>query len=589
MKTMNMQPLQITKVKSLAFPHRWGFLALLGYGIFPSWGLAQTPPDASTLQQQIERDQQADKQRLQVQQAPQPAVEVPLQGQTIVVEEFKFKGNTLLSSATLRAALAPLLGRPLDFARLQSTPVLVADVYRDKGWVVQTFLPEQSIEQGSVTIEIVEAVFGQTLVAGDPATRVPKEDVLQIFARQQEAGKFLNIHAVDRALLLADDLPGITVSGALAQGAQAGQTDLVLQMANEPGLNANVSADNTGAVSTGTARVMAALNINSPTLRGDAIGLNALASQGTRYARLAYGLPMGTDGWRLGLNASRLHYELITEPYASQKRQGNPTQGDATTAGLELSYPWVRSRTFNLNTSLSAEKKTYDNIASGLTSSAYKSTPLSLVLSGNSFDSLGQGGANAFSWTMTAGKLNLDGSPTQATDASTTQTAGVFAKVRYAISRQQQLTPKWSMYAAFSGQWAHKNLDSSEKFYLGGSSGVRAYPSSEGGGTLGQLLNLELRWQVADGWSLTGFYDHGRIHVNKFNDFEGAAALNAYALKGAGLAVAWRNSVGTSVQMTYARRLGQNPNPITTEVNRGADQDGTLKVNRIWITATQAF
>jgi hemolysin activation/secretion protein len=573
----------------LGFTDRLAVATLLSFSLFPAISVAQTLPSASTLQQQIERDQQADKQRVQIQQAPKPTVEEPLQGQTIVVQEFKFKGNTLLSSEALSAALAPLLGRPLDFARLQSSPVLVADLYRDKGWVVQTFLPEQKIDQGSVTIEIVEAVFGQTLVAGDTATRVPKEDVLQIFARQQQVGKFFNIHAVDRALLLADDLPGITVSGALAQGVQAGQTDLVLQLADEPWLNANVTADNTGAVSTGTSRVMAALNLNSPTFRGDAMSLNAMASKGTRYARLAYGLPLGSDGWRLGLNASRLDYELITEPYASQKRQGNPTQGDASTAGLELSYPWLRSRSVNLNTSLSAEKKTYDNIASGVSASAYQSTPVSLALSGNSFDSLGQGGANAFSLTLTAGKLNLDGSPTQSSDASTTQTAGGYKKIRYAISRQQQLASGLSFYAAFTGQLANKNLDSSEKFYLGGSSGVRAYPSSEGGGTSGQMLNLELRWQVADGVSLTGFYDHGRIRVNKFNDFEGASALNAYALKGAGLSLGWRNSSGTSVQTTYARRVGTNPNAITTEVNRGADQDGTLKTNRIWITVSQAF
>lgn len=575
--------------KSNGFFDHWVWAALFGCGISPSFSQAQTPPDASTLQQQIERDQQAEKQRLQVQQVPKPALEAPLQGQTVVVQEFKFNGNTLLSSEVLSAALAPLLGRPLDFARLQSSPVLVADQYREKGWVVQTFLPEQSIDQGSVTIEVVEAVFGQTLVAGEPATRVPQEDVLQIFARQQATGQFLNIHAVDRALLLADDLPGITVSGALAQGAQAGQTDLVLQLADEPWLSANVSADNTGAVSTGTARVMAALNLNSPTLSGDAISLNAMASKGTHYARVAYGVPLGNDGWRLGFNASRLDYELITEPYASQSDEGNPTKGEATTQGLELSYPWIRSRTLNLNTSISKEVKNYDNLSGGATTSAYKNTPVSLVLSGNSFDSLGQGGANAFSWTVTAGQLNLNGSPTQASDASTTQTAGHYTKIRYAISRQQQLAPSWSLYTAFSGQWANKNLDSSEKFYLGGSSGVRAYPSSEAGGTWGQMLNLELRWQVADGWSLTGFYDHGRVRVNKFNEFSGAAALNAYDLKGAGMALAWRNSAGTSVQTSFAKRVGVNPNAITTEVNRGVDQDGTLKVNRIWFTASQAF
>ena len=103
------------------------------------------------------------------------------------------------------------------------------------------------------------------------------------------------------------------------------------------------------------------------------------------------------------------------------------------------------------------------------------------------------------------------------------------------------------------------------------------------------MLNIELRWQVADRWNVTGFYDQGRISVNKNNEFSGAPAVNAFALKGSGLAVGWRNNEGLSVQATYARRIGNNPNPITTEINRGADQDGTLRINRFWLTASHSF
>lgn len=550
----------------------------------PAISMAQTPPSASTLQQQIERDQQAEKQRLQIKPTPLAQVEAPLAGQTVVVSEFKFKGNTLLSNEELSNALAPLLNRPLDFARLQSSPVVVADLYRSKGWVVETLLPGQDIDKGSVTIEIVEAVFGQTQISGTPATLVSQEAVLRIFRRQQESGQFLNINNVDRALLLADDLPGITVSGALAQGAQAGQTDLVLQLADEPRLTTSMTADNTGAVSTGTNRLLALLNLNSPTSSGDAFNLTAMRSSGSGYARVAYGLPLGSDGWRVGVNASRLDYRLISAAYKDLNASGN-----STTTGLELSYPWVRSRSFNLNTSLNADKKAYDNVSGGATTSAYKNIPVSLVLSGSSFDSVGQGGANAFSLGLTSGRLNLNGSPTEASDATTTQAAGMYKKIRYSLSRQQQLSTNVSLYTALSGQQANKNLDSSEKFYLGGSSGVRAYPSSEAGGTLGQMLNLELRWQLPDGWSVTGLYDYGRISVNKQNNFSGAPPLNTYALKGSGLAVGWRGSEGLSLQASYARRIGTNPNPITTDINRGADQDGTLRLNRFWLTASQTF
>jgi hemolysin activation/secretion protein len=574
----------ISAFDSLGLSARLILPALIA-GIFvPAVALAQTPPNASILQQQIERDLQVDKQRLPLKPLPPVPAEPPLVGQTVVVSGFKFKGNTLLSDEELRAALAPLVGRPLDFARLQNSPVMVANVYRNKGWVVQTFLPAQDIDQGTVTIEIVEAVFGQPLIAGATATRVPKEEVLRIFARQQQGGKFLNINAVDRALLLADDLPGIIVTGALTQGSQAGQTDMVLQLTDEPLLGASVTADNTGSVSTGSQRVMAVLNINSPSFRGDSFSLTAMATQGSRYARVAYALPLGADGWRVGVNASLMDYRLITAAYKDLN-----ASGDSTTAGLELTYPWLRSRTLNLNTSLSADKKGFHNVSGGSVTSSFKSVPVSLALSGNSLDGWGRGGANSFSWAMTAGELNLDGSPTQSTDATTTQAAGSYKKVRYAFSRQQQLSPSVSLYAAFSGQWANKNLDSSEKFFLGGSSGVRAYPSSEAGGTLGQMLNVELRWQLVHGWSVAGFYDHGRVTVNKLNNFTGAPALNSYALKGAGLGLSWRSNTGLSVQGSFARRLGHNPNPITTAVNNGADQDGTLHINRYWLTGSLAF
>ena len=502
----------------------------------------------------------------------------------MVVKSFKFTGNTLLGDEMLRAALASFLGRPLAFAQLQSAAVSVADLYRDRGWVVQTFLPEQDLDGGALTIAVREAVFGTTHIAGPQPIRVSPELVLAIMEKQGKTGTFLNKNALDRALLLADDLPGIKVSGSLAQGQLNAQTDLVLQLADEPWASGSVSIDDTGVVSTGRNRANLALSLNSPSGRGDEISLHATATQGSRFGRIAYSLPLGLDGWRVGINTSHLGYALISEAYQSLNASGS-----TNTAGLELKYPMVRSRTLNLNTSLTFDKKDYLNVSGGATSSAYRASPLSLGLNANSVDALGGGGANTFSVGVTAGQLNLNGSPTQLSDASTTQSAGAYSKVRYALGRQQQLGTASSLYAALSGQWSNNNLDSSEKFYLGGASGVRAYPSSEAGGSVGQLLNLELHWQLPTGVNLAVFYDYGRVVVNTHNDYTGANAVNDYGLQGAGLALQWRSSSGLAMQATYARRIGDNPNPITTDANRGADQDGTLYRDRFWLAASLAF
>jgi hemolysin activation/secretion protein len=249
----------------------------------------------------------------------------------------------------------------------------------------------------------------------------------------------------------------------------------------------------------------------------------------------------------------------------------------------------VRSRSVNLSTTLGGEFKSYNNVSGGATASDYRNDTLSIGFSGNSFDGLGGGGYNAFSLVAVSGQLDLSRSPTQAADALTAQTAGSFDKLRYSLTRQQDLGSALAVWAALSGQWTSKNLDSSDKFYLGGSNGVRAYPSSEGGGALGQVVNLELRWSLPQGFGVVGFYDWGSVTANVQNSYTGAAQPNTYALEGAGLALAWRHRSGLSVRATYARRLGNNPNPITTAMNHGYDQDGTLVLDRFWLSATLAF
>ena len=130
---------------------------------------------------------------------------------------------------------------------------------------------------------------------------------------------------------------------------------------------------------------------------------------------------------------------------------------------------------------------------------------------------------------------------------------------------------------------ARDNLDSAEKFFLGGESGVRAYPASEAGGADGHLLNLELRLQMPEGFRVTAFYDHGRVRVN--HDNAAAVNPNIVALKGRGLALAWRSDFGLELKATWAQRIGENPNPTAT----GNDQDGSKIHNRFWFTAKLPF
>jgi hemolysin activation/secretion protein len=546
-------------------------IAVLGTALAAELAHAQTLPDAGALQQQIERErQQQMPQRIAPDKPAAPAAMKPATGVVVTVKQFRFVGNTLMTAEQLAPVVAEYLNRPLDFAQLNAAAAAVAEAYRAAGWVVRAYLPQQDIQDGSVTIQIVEAVFGKLKFEGSLSKRVAPAQIESIFAAQQASGASLNADTLDRALLLADDLPGVAVAGSLVAGTAERETDLILKLADEPLFVGEVGIDNTGARSTGEDRLTANLNLTSPFGFGDLLSSNLIHTRGSDYLRLGYTLPVGNDGWRVGLNTSALDYRLLTFDPDTDK-------GSSTTVGLEASYPIIRSRLANLYLNLNYDEKRYDNEFSSVTSSRYEIDSFTVTLNGNLFDNWGGGGANSASLAWVEGRQDLG----TLNISENAQLDGRFSKLRYSLSRQQVITNDLSFYGLLSGQKANKDLDSSERFYLGGAYGVRAYPSSEAGGHSGVMTNLEVRWKLPEGFMLTAFHDYGHIS----ND-----AAMSYSLKGAGLSLGWQTPLGLNLKSTWARRIGDNPNPITVPGRSyGDDQDGSYDRNRFWLSASLPF
>ena len=571
--------------RTLALPTlaRAGLALLL---VSPLTVMAQAaPPEAGAIQRQTERNLERQTLPSLAPRATAPQIALPKPGAVVItVRSFQFAGNSLLSADRLQAAVAPWLMRPLDFAGLQQAAEAVAAAYRDEGWIASASLRRQEIAEGSVTIDIVEARFGGARIEGRPAQRVKTERLLAMVDAAQATGAPLSARAIDRVLLLMDDLPGVSVEGNLVAGARDGETALALTLADEPRFGGDTALDNTGSRSVGIERISANLNWTSPTGSGDAVAVNLIHTRGSDYQRVSYSLPLGLRGLRLSAQGSNIDYHVISAELAALG-----ARGQAQTASLGLSWPIERSRLLNLSATLRQEVRRYDNEANGATSSRYRIDATNADLSGNVFDTLG-GGANSASLSLVAGRVDLTGSPNQADDAQTARTAGHYAKLGLNLTRQQTITETLTLSIAAAWQGASKNLDSSEKIYLGGSAGVRAYPASEGGGALGRTLTLELRQRLSDRWMVAGFYDAGAVTAYRqaTNPATGqllSDAPNRVALRGAGLTVSWQVQAGLDFKATLARRMGANPNPSAT----GRDQDGSLQLNRIWISANLAI
>lgn len=538
--------------------------------------------DAGSLQQQIDRSQVFKLPRPGMPTLPAPVESKPRVGLSVMVKRFELQGNTVLAEDKIRPVLARREGQELSFQELEEVVLEVAEVFRQAGWTIQAYLPEQNVTNGVVTIQVVPARLGKIVMDGDVPAPATPASLRTILEAHQHRGDYLNSQIVDRALLIANDISGVYLNGNLREGEQEGETDLVLKATQKSRLEGNAVWDNTGSRGTGSNRIAVNAGVNSVAMPGDQVGANLIETKGSRYARLGWTVPVGVEGWRVGANMSHLSYSVL------QFQESVAPTGTSDTKGLEANYPLVRSKSRNLYVSLALDEKHFSNYSTGILKSDYRSRLQTLSLYGNSMDEWGGGGASTASLNFVSGQLNLDGSPNASDIATTTQTAGRFQKIRYAINRQQVLSPAWSLYGGLSGQHAlsAKNLDSSEKFYLGGSAGVRAYPSSEAGGSRGVMANLELRWQVTHSVAVGGFYDAGYVVLNPSKNLQDVTALNQYSLKGGGMSMSWEFAEGVSWKVTMARRIGQNP---AASIETGNDLDGSLVKTRIWSSISMSF
>ncbi|MDT7838190.1 ShlB/FhaC/HecB family hemolysin secretion/activation protein [Aquabacterium sp. OR-4] len=492
------------------------------------------------------------------------------------VQRFELRGQQLIDEATLQAVLNSYLGRELRYQDLQDAMAALMRQYRDAGRLARAYLPAQDVTAGVVKVVIVEARYGGTRVEqrGERLNAALPQAMVEA---GQTLGEAIDLVALDRALLLVADLPGVRASASLTPGDVAGQTRVALRLQDAPRLTGQAGLANAGSRATGEAQAQAALSLPGLFGRGDLLTAQWSQSRGSSILGASAGLPLGPHGLRMGAHVSALRYRLVADEF-----QALQARGSSSVLGADLHYPLLRSRDANLLVSGSAEHKRFENEANGATVSDYSTQTLALTLAGNRHDALG--GVNTGSVDLVAGRLKLGGSPHREADAAGPGTEGRFTLLRLAAAREQGLAAGWSARAALRGQWSSRNLDSSEKFYLGGMQGVRAYPSGEAGGSQGQLLSLELRQRLG-AWRWAGFVDWGQVRIHVDNGFAGAAAVNGVTLKGLGLSLGYAAPAGLDLALIWARRIGHNPLADA----QGRDLDGSRRANRLWLQATLPF
>lgn len=488
----------------------------------------------------------------------------------ISVSEVRITGNTVFSEAQLQALIAPELaadgeadgsvGRQFSFAELQTLAERITAYYRDQGYLLaRAYLPAQEVRDGRLEIAVLEGRVSRINWSNESrhadATLEGRLDEIPVDAP-------LYNPTLERGLLLLGDLPGSEVQATVRPGVSIGTSELDIALKDRKGLFAgNVSVDNEGNPYSGEYRLGAGLTLNSPLRLGDALNVNLLGGgQDYQYGRLAWQVPLGQRGLAVGLAASSMKYRL------QQEFAPLDAHGTAQIGSVYALYPLQRSRFSNVGAQLAFDYKKLDDRVDAFSSVVNRTLGVwQTGLSGSRYDGLGGGGLNTWSLSAVAGNLSLDPAA-QAIDAATVRTEGSYSKGMMQFSRLQRLADDWNLYAQIGGQAARKNLDSSEKYALGGSSGVRAYPQGESPVDDGWLGTIELRYSPAPNWQASVFNDAAQ---GKLQHAPLKSTDNQRRLSGAGFGVSYADAGGLSVQATLAWRTGEAPTTDSDRSPRG--------------------
>lgn len=558
--------------------------------VLPGLALAQAQPSAAS----ILRQQEAAMPQPRPQAVPPPVVEQERRptasapaGASVRVRSIRFSGGEgWADPAALAEMVRPVIGQTLSSAQLLALAEQASSMLKAQGWLLgQAYLPPQDVTEGDIEIRLLPGTLegGVDGIVVTGAQRVSAERIRRMMAAAMARGQGrLNAEQLEEGLLRAAELAGVSATASLQRGEQPGTSRLTVEARQAPVASGSVTLDNFGGPYTGVNRVTGLLSLSSPLGLGESWIFNASGSSGIEMLTTQLAVPVGYSGLKLGGSHTALRYSVGGDLAELGLK------GQAQMSGFNASYPLLLSPAHKLQLRVGVDHKAYQDTASGERIGDKVAKTLSTAVSGQHTDAFWGGGINDWSLGLDRGRMDLSRlASTFEQDQQGPRAHGGFHKWLYSYTRLQPLASAWNAQLSVNGQAASKNLESSEKFSLGGNRGVRAYAGGEAAGDSGLLASLTVRREMA--WPTpshrlewSGFVDWGRIRLHQAGDqvVDNASGLNSYSLSGAGMGLSLGQAGAYRVSLVWARALGSNPG----RSSEGNNSDGKANRSRLMLS-----
>jgi hemolysin activation/secretion protein len=469
----------------------------------------------------------------------------------IVIRGVRVTGSTIYRADQLRETYADLLAKATTLQTVYEIARRITARYGSDGYVLsRAIVPPQKFSPNGAIIHI-QVIEGWINKIEWPKSLSRYRDFFSDYTARIIADRPVNVRTIERYLLLASDLPGLTFSTALRPSDQPGASILVVNVTEKP-IDAIGRIDNRGTPSQGPFEFLGSATFNNTFGQHEAFTLTyagALPLKELQYVAGNYRQVLTSEGLTAFADASYSWGKPGTAILETLQYDTHTTFAEAG-----VLYPVIRSRERNLTvTGLIYMNDSYSNILQA-PFNVDRIRGFRGKADADIADSMR--GINQFNVTVSQG-INGLGSTNNGNPLASRAAGRVdYTKIEGTIGRLQPLPAHFSTYASIYGQYAGTSLLSPEQCGYGGRFFGRAYDPSELLGDSCWKVLGEFRYDMMPAVpqitlaQLYTYIDYGRLYTR--NPTVGTDASTHGASAGAGLRLAALKQFTADLQVAKA-------------------------------------
>ncbi len=467
-------------------------------------------------------------------------------------------GATVYFPEELLAVFESRYGTIVSLAEIYELAGEIQRRYRDDGYILsRVIVPPQRIVDGRMYLEVLEGYIDSVVIEGAIGS---VERLIEGYFEPVAAERPLKLGTLERALLLANDLPGIEVKGVLQASEDTVGASRLAVIASRKRFDKLVLVDNIGSTLTGEWEVALRAGANSFTRFGENVAITGLVSdpgEGFGGNRKNQRVGVFDSSVRIGKRGTHLSGLLS---YGNSNPGGSIAKFDYDStkllANLKVVYPMTRTRSRNLFVEggfdvINSETDIFGN-------HPFLKDRLRVLGLAVAYDVRDRwGGSSYLNLSLRRGLSVFGATEKGDPKASRFDADGEFTSIQLTASRLQTITDTIALYGLVKAQYAFDPVLSDEEFNLGSIDFGRGYDPKELGGDDGIGTTLELQYTKPSPWSfleryqLFAFHDFGVVR-QKSNRLVSATEES---LASAGIGLRGWFSRGLSVELQVARPL----------------------------------